>query len=112
MSLIETASHSVQNVPAMELDEEGVGQRVTALWVAEGHPTSDAFATWLGVSPQRVNNVENGLALGKDLAFKMVQRIDGLTTDWLWFGSERGLPVELRDRLRKALSGLPARAER
>lgn len=96
----------------MEPDDESVGQRVTALWIAEGHPTSDSFARTLGVSPQRVNNVENGLPLGKDLAFKIVQRTPGVTLDWLFFGIEDGLTLDLRRRLQNALNGLSTRSKR
>ena len=75
-----------------------VGQRITKLWQAMGYPTSRSFAEKLGVSPQRLNNVENGSPLGRDLANKIVQAVPGITTDWLWYGAADGLSgARLRD---------------
>lgn len=64
-----------------------------------GYETATAWAAFLGVSDQRWNNLETGLPLSKDMAFKLVQRVPGLTTDWLWFGNAGGLPVDLARRL-------------
>jgi hypothetical protein len=60
------------------------------------------FAAWLGVGYQRWNNVENGGALGRDLAAILVKRIPGLTLDWLYLGRISGLHFELAQRLSEA----------
>ncbi len=54
-----------------------------------------AFAEFIGLSEQRYNNFENGTPLSKDAAFRLVAKIPGLTTDWLWFGRLEGLPYQL-----------------
>lgn len=76
-----------------------VGERVVRLRLALGFETCGEFATEIGVEYNRLNNVENGHPLGKTMAFKLVQGVDGLTTDWLWFGDASGLPLALARKL-------------
>lgn len=57
--------------------------RVRLLRETLGYTTCNAFAAFLGISANRLNNVEVGFPLGKDLAIMMVQRVPGLTLDWL-----------------------------
>ena len=84
-------------------DDSEVSERVRLVMAYMQFEDCGSFAGFLGVSYNRLNNVLNGSPLGKDLAFRMVQRVPGLTTDWLWFGEASGLPVELV----KSLGGLP-----
>lgn len=84
---------------------EEVAERLQRLWRALGYATSAAFAAHLEVSPTRWNNIENSGALSKDMAFRIVQKVPGITTDYLWFGRLDGLPVQ---RLRELeLEGNP-----
>lgn len=76
-----------------------VAERVRRLRLALGYETCGEFAVEIGVEYNRLNNVENGHPLGKTLAFKLVQAVDGLTTDWLWFGVSDGLPLALARKL-------------
>lgn len=76
-----------------------VAHRARILREAMGYGTSNAFAAFLGVSPQRWNNVEIGLPLSNQIAFMLVQKVPGLTLDWLYFGKADGLPLELARRL-------------
>lgn len=86
--------------PMVELDSDAeVTERVRRVIAYCGDPTQVAFAVRIGVSPTRLGNVLNGGPLGKDMAFKMVQAVPGLTTDWLWFGNARGMPLELVEGL-------------
>ena len=84
---------------AKSSDDQEVGQRITQLWKALGYETSRKFAEELGVSPQRLNNVENGKPLSRDLANKIIQAVPGITTDWLWYGDADGLSVALARKL-------------
>lgn len=59
------------------------------------------FATWLGVTYQRWNNVESGMPLGKDLAGILIRKIPGLSSDWLFYGRYGG-NFELLQRLSEA----------
>jgi len=76
-----------------------VADRALRLREAMNYDTSAGFAAYLGVSPQRWNNVETGLPLSNQMAFLLVQKVPGLTLDWLYFGKAEGLPLELARRL-------------
>jgi hypothetical protein len=52
------------------------------------------------VSTSRLGNVTGGSALSRDLAFKLVKKVPGLTLDWLYFGKPDGLPLGLAKRLK------------
>jgi transcriptional regulator with XRE-family HTH domain len=56
----------------------------------------------LGISPQRWNNVERGLPLGRELAFMLVEMVPGLTLDWLYLGRREGLTLRLDKELEAA----------
>lgn len=79
--------------------EVGVPERAKQLRTRLGYSTVPAFTTFLQIEPKRWYNVESGFPLSKELAFILVQRIPGLTTDWLWFGKSDGLPIQLARRL-------------
>lgn len=61
--------------------------------------TAAAFAGFLAISAPRLSNVENGAPLGKDIAFRIAQRVPGITLDWLWFGKTGGLSLQLAQKL-------------
>lgn len=52
------------------------------------------------------NNFERGLPLSKPAAITLAQKIQGLTTDWLWFGYWGGVPGRLREELEAAEKAL------
>lgn len=97
MSLMASKELGWQNawIMAKQANDEDAGQRITRLWKALGYKTSKDFADKIGASPQRLNGVENGKPLGRDLANKMIQAVPGLSTDWLWYGVPDGLSVAL-----------------
>jgi len=93
-------------------DNEAVAQRVIMLREVLGYSDrggSKAFADFLGVSPQRVNNVESGFPLSRELALLMVRKVPGLSLDWLYLGAAHGLHWELAralaDKESKASTG-------
>jgi hypothetical protein len=79
--------------------EADTAVRARVLREALGYQTSAAFAAFLGVSAQRWNNVETGLPLSRDMAFLLVNKVPGLSLDWIYFGRAAGLPLELAKRL-------------
>lgn len=97
MSLMASKELGWQNawIMAKSIPDEEVGERVTRLWKAAGYKNSKAFAKELKVSPQRLNNIENGKPLSRDMANKMRQVVPGLSTEWLWYGVTDGLSVAL-----------------
>lgn len=77
----------------------GQAERLIRLREALNYDTSTAFANFLGIMPNRYNNFENGMAMSRDVVFIMVQKVPGLSVDWLWFGKPDGLSVSLAQRL-------------
>ena len=79
--------------------DDPLAERLSRLRKSLGYETGVAFAAFLGISAQRWNNIEGGYPLSKDMAFKLVQSVPGLTLDWLYFGRADGLPLDLARRL-------------
>lgn len=71
------------------------------------HGGQMAFAKFLGVPVGTWNNVERGTPLSKNLAFRLVQKCPGVTTEWLWFGGAGGLSL----RMAQALEEVPVAAK-
>jgi hypothetical protein len=69
--------------------------------VSEGD-NQTAFAARVGVELKRWNNFERGKPLSKEIAILLVQRIPGLTLDWLYLGKADSLPGVLRNELEEA----------
>jgi len=85
--------------PDSKAQPSPTGARARVLREAMGYDSAIAFAAFLGVSPQRWNNVEVGYPLSRDMAFLLVSKVPGLSLDWLYFGRADGLPLELARRL-------------
>jgi hypothetical protein len=84
-----------------ELHEEVPGQadRLKRIRRALQFETSTAFAAFLDIDSSRYNAFENGRPLSRDVAFRLVRKIPGLSLDWIYFGKADGLPIELARRL-------------
>lgn len=80
-------------------DASDQAARLRRLQALLGHETDSGFATWLGISQQRWSNFLNGKPLSHEIAVALVQRVPGLTLDWLHFGEAGGLTLELARRL-------------
>lgn len=76
-----------------------VPARIERVMAYCGDRTQAAFARRLGVSTTRLNNVMVGQPLSRDLCYKIVRLVPGLTPHWLWDGDARGMPWELVDQL-------------
>jgi hypothetical protein len=77
----------------------GQGDRLIRLRVAYDFGTTTAFAVFLGIPVTTLSTFENGGALSRQAAFKIVQRLPGVTLDWLYFGKAEGLPLDVLRRL-------------
>lgn len=82
-----------------EASDERVAERAKRLRLAFNYKTVPPFAAFLRIEPKRWYNVENGFPLGKDLGLLLVQRIPGLTLEWLWLGRTDRLTIDLARRL-------------
>ena len=74
-------------------------RRMRHLRQAMGFAQAKEFAAWLGIGEDRWGNVERGYPLSADLARLLVQRIHGLSVDWLWFGKGDGLSPRMASML-------------
>lgn len=81
------------------LADEGQAERLVRLREALGYPKANGFAAFLGIGQQRWANFENGYPLSREIIFRLVQSVPGLTSDWLYFGKSDGLPLDLARRL-------------
>jgi hypothetical protein len=64
-----------------------------------GRGGQQAFVKHLGVGTNRWSNVENGRALGIELAQIIVERCPGISLDWLYLGKADGLTLATMQRL-------------
>lgn len=95
------------HVPAMATPESGGRDaphavRLRTVRAIEGYELQRAFAEYLGVSPSRLNNIENGMPLSIDVAQKIVAKFPVYTLDWLYNGKEDGLSAATRQAIREA----------
>jgi hypothetical protein len=96
-SMVKKVTKSTKPEPGEEIP--GQSERLKRLRLAYDYKTSTAFAAFLDVSVQRWNAFENGAPLSREVAFRLVQKISGLSLDWLYFGKTEALPLELARRL-------------
>ncbi len=84
--------------------EHGLATRLKALRYMIAGDNQTTFAAQMGIEVKRWNNFERGSPLSKEIAFLLVQKIPGLTLDWLFLGREDGLTrtrqLELADALK------------
>lgn len=73
-------------------DVKDVALRCRALVVIYAEGNSRAFASSLGMSPTRWNNIERSGALSKDVAFTIIKLHPEVSLDWLWRGRDDGMP--------------------
>jgi hypothetical protein len=77
----------------------GQADRLRRLREAHAYETTAAFARFLDLPITTYNAFENGAGLSRQAAFRIVQRLPGVSLDWLYFGKPDGLPMELARRL-------------
>lgn len=78
-------------------------QRMKAVRYLIAGDNQTIFAKKIGLEVKRWNNFERGSPLSKEIALLLVQKIPGLTTDWLFLGREDGLPRARQQELQDAL---------
>ncbi len=90
-------SKSTKAAPYEEVP--GQVERLKRLRKAFGFETATAFAAFLEIGYVRYNAFERGSPLSREVAFRLVRKISGLSLDWLYFGKTEALPLELARRL-------------
>lgn len=66
--------------------KEDIRRRLESLPGELGFASDAAFAAHLGVSPQRWNAAKMTGNLSKAVAAMLVQKVPGMTYEWLWSG--------------------------
>lgn len=107
MRFIATQSANAHISPRMadfDLEsDEAVARRLTLLRETyKPGMNQRQFAAWLGVGPQRWNNVENGMPLSRSLEAILCRKIVGLRPEWLREGDSTRMNLELAQRLSEA----------
>lgn len=85
--------------PATKEAIPGQAERLIRLRKALHYDTASGFAAFLDILQQTYSAFENGSPLSRGVVFRLVERIPGLTSDWLYFGNPVGLSVDLARRL-------------
>ena len=70
------------------------------------------FARFLGISKARWSNFENGYPLPREMIYLLCEKIDWLTSDWLYFGRTGGLPADKIKQLADPIPNGPATKRR
>jgi len=76
-----------------------VADRLRLTRLAMGYKVQAAWARVVGISPAAWNNYEQGLRLINVPDAGKVASVTGVTLDWIYHGSRRGLPSEFLQRL-------------
>src|SRR5262245_11973330 len=98
-----TKLDNCQNAPEMPDANPIIAQRIKTLRAVLGMNQTE-FAAYIGVARTTIVNIEAGgeRGLPRTVADKIRQRTH-VTTDWLYWGDQRGLPYQLaRDLEEKA----------
>jgi transcriptional regulator with XRE-family HTH domain len=88
--------------PRRRITPDPTALRLRHLSHALGYGSGAHFARFLGISKGRWNNFERGFPLSRDIIFLLCEKVDGLTSDWLYFGKTAGLPMGLARKLGEA----------
>jgi transcriptional regulator with XRE-family HTH domain len=87
------------------IKEPETAARVRTLRKLLGFESATDFADFLGISVTRLHNIEKDSPLSREVAFLIVDKVPGITLDWLYFGRLNGLSFDLAQRLRGAANG-------
>lgn len=76
---------------------EAIGRRLRHTRIAAGYPVQAAWCRVVGISQPAWNNYEAAFRrISLDHAWKVVA-LTGVSLDWIYGGSKRGMPSELMD---------------
>lgn len=89
---------------------KNAGLRLRAARLVLGHNTRDTFSAYIGVSSSALANWENGFRVPDVFAMVRMWEKTGITLEWVYAGSVRGLPYELADSIAAKAAELGAKA--
>ena len=73
--------------------------RLRAARRASLYPWPKDFAEFLGITPSRLSNIENGHPLSRDVQNRVIAKVPGISRSWLVDGDEASLTVAMLQRL-------------
>ena len=76
-----------------------------------GRGDQQKFAELLSVGRGRLNNIECGAPLSKEMALLIVRKFPGVTLDWLFLGRTDGLTAEMARALSEPSKGNDAHGD-
>jgi hypothetical protein len=92
----------------MAIDKTAVGKRLKAIHTVTGIERKQ-FVERLGIGLADWNNYEGArMLVSVQVAAKLVERVPGLTLDWIFLGRTTGLDPDLSPRLAAAEAGKAA----
>lgn len=86
--------------------------RMRRLRTALGYKSATEFARFLGISKAHWSNFENGYPLPRQMMYLLCEKIDWLTSDWLYFGRTGGIPEDKVKLLAEPIPNGPATKRR
>lgn len=85
---------------ATNMPEPGTqAERMRRLRLATGCKTQTEFAKRFGFTVTQWSNFENGSPVGANAAKRLVEKIPGITLDWIYNGSAAFLTMEMARKL-------------
>ncbi|UEM17060.1 helix-turn-helix domain-containing protein [Bradyrhizobium barranii subsp. barranii] len=88
-----------QNDEALGFGTEAYVRRLRLLREMVSGENQKDFARRVGVSTARWNNYEQGYPMGRAMALQLMDRIPGMSIEWLWFGKTGNLSDHFRTQL-------------
>jgi len=73
--------------------------RLRAVRRASPHPWPKDFAEFLGITPSRLSNIENGHPLSRDVQNRVIEKMSWVSRSWLVDGDEASLTGTALQRL-------------
>lgn len=97
-------AHHPRNMDGRIDQPSVIGRRLRALREALGYAKNQAaFARLCDISPRAWNNYELGLRTPSREEAGKVRRVTGVTLDFVYYGDDRSLTLELASKIRAAL---------
>lgn len=83
---------------------------MVALRIALGYATQAGWASWLGMGEKRWANFERGFPVSTSACAILIQKVPGITRDWILDGVESGMPLHIIKAIRDAADTVAIRA--
>jgi hypothetical protein len=90
----------IANHPYFNLDD--YKRRLQVLRIVTSGSNQQEFADFIDVPVKRWANYERGYPVPREIGFILVEKIKGVSVDWIWFGWDKNLSPEFKKKLADA----------